>query len=350
MFRVSTTDRRRRRAQTSRLKMRASFRGKMREKVRSSLCQFVPIWMNNSIDSSVAIVPPVKTILPFALRWLGNMKQSCPLCNRSAKLEDIRVVFLDCCRLGSSYELAETQKEASNLQIALFEQKRLVGELRAENGRLTDRLRILERGLTARSHQLIPQSSRKTVFPSEHFFTKLSGSCKYLAYAEHMDLLAFSMKAPPGIFGGHGIAFCSLYDINSRRSCKIIHRQEIKDLCFHPSRQWLLTASMDSTARISDVNNLSLNSVTNLQLDTKVWSCCWSQRSETNFFLGLANGDINEYDVRQPSAPIHQLRSPTSRLPVASLKAFEIETLGTRVSGENNPKTYLTERDLYSDC
>ena len=211
--------------------------------------------------------------------------------------------------------------------------------LKCENDRLRERIRTLEKCAfsTPFVGAATAQTSSRHTLLTDYKFTKLNGQCKYMAYGKNLDLVAVSMKPSQGLFEGYAVELRSLYDLKSKRA-KILHRQEIKDLCFHPSRPWLLTASLDTCARISEIDSLNLSSVHNFRLDAKIWSCCWSQSKETNFFLGLANGDIKEYDVRQPSEPVHVLAGPTRR-PVASLKSFEINALGSRASGKHKVRT-----------
>ncbi|XP_003748652.1 E3 ubiquitin-protein ligase RFWD3 [Galendromus occidentalis] len=291
-------------------------------------------------------------------KWLQTVKQSCPLCNRRAKSTDIRVVFLDCFRLGSSYELAEAKREVLDLRTATAQQRSIMremelqlGSLKAENKTLSDRLRALEKGIQVRT----PYSAEaypKFTFPSESSFTRLSGHCKYMAVGgESLDLVAVSMKPSGGLFDGYGVEMCSLYDLKSSRRAKIIHRQEIKDLGFHPSPvyPWLLTASFDNTARITDVNHFNFSNVQTIQAESKVWSCCWSKSNQTNFFLGLASGAINEYDTRMPSEPVHVLRNQANRCPVVSLRAFEVSNLGSKITGILSPQARCSIRIYKED-
>ncbi|OQR75090.1 E3 ubiquitin-protein ligase RFWD3-like [Tropilaelaps mercedesae] len=304
-----------------------------------------------------------------ARRWLMSGKRSCPMCNRPASLKDMRVVFLDCHRLGVSYELAEAREEISKLlareRCSRSEVHALnckVDALDAQNKIFVERLRQLENGM---QHQLptclSPASGVLANFPLTRNFTKLSGHCKYMAYAERLALIAVSAKPAASFFDGFAVELCSLYDLKSRRS-KLVHIHEIKDLDFHNDYDWLLTASLDNTARVSFVDQLSLKNLHVVQQQCKIWSCCWSRSSPTNFYLGLSDGDVLEYDVRVLREPVMKLAGPSSSgLPIVSLKSFSVHNRGSDAYGlacsqlGNNVRIYFkndegrySARDFYA--
>lgn len=268
-------------------------------------------------------------------------KRCCPMCNRRAALKDLRVVFLDCHRLGVSYELAEATKELTTLrqreQTATNQVNALTTRVKIltdHNRLLQERIHYLERGAHHSGQLGRSNNVAGADFPRTQSFTKLNGICKYMAYSSKLHLIAVSAKPASSFFEGFSVELCSLYDLKSRRS-KLLHQQEIKDLEFHDTKPWLLSVSLDNFARLNSVDNLALTNIHCLHLPCKVWSCSWSRANDTNFFLGLADGNILEYDVRSPRDPVGSLKGPSvNALPIVSLKSISIHNGQSNVTGE----------------
>ncbi|XP_023224176.1 E3 ubiquitin-protein ligase RFWD3-like isoform X2 [Centruroides sculpturatus] len=269
-------------------------------------------------------------------KWLKGQGSKCPQCNAPAKRTDFRTIFakslkvLDTSERDSALKMLEKEKELrrrAELEVAqikvkyqmvlqecervkkeLMEQKQWIQAAKATN-------RIDKRDMLAsQSSSIISLVLEKTLDLCK------DGGCRVLTSCDILNMLIVSQPSVNNLFPGFGIKKISTMDFRVSEFVSI-HQKPIKDIAFHRSDTLVLTASMDRSIKLTNV--LSNSIVQSYTLPLEAWSCVWSKDDPNQFFVGLKNGSIFQFDTRMTNSHIFQLPAVGMKSPVIGLQYIQ---------------------------
>ncbi|BFI24865.1 E3 ubiquitin-protein ligase RFWD3 [Marchantia polymorpha subsp. ruderalis] len=313
-------------------------------------------------------------------RWIkqgGRRLSKCPHCNKRAKVEDLRNIYVPHIAVtdGQGYEMAQ---EVKRLKSENEELKRMNAELQMEMDRLLRSEQattpsVLQKVEVNRSDDLANarrrQSSLQTFYGrnerrrssvrsyEEHWLDgghpkgqtgghRSSSSLAsignrglgenfilqdeiHLLGAKVFDMDAYSqMGLVSNKASNHGSTFgltrISLITLSEVQYLSLPPGLgAIRDVRFSPSGKLALVSSLGK--RLSLYSLESNNIVINYALQSAPWSCAWDPSVPNQVYAGLQNGSLLIFDLRQTSSPIASVNGSSTR-PVHTLQSVQSQT------------------------
>lgn len=242
--------------------------------------------------------------------WLRRGRRSCPSCQRSARVSQIRPLWLGsgAKEIGlartTNQDMEDLVRQLKEAQMQL-EKERENNAWRALQGRqiqvLEQRIRLMSSATSAYSAAEI--GAREQPF-ADTVSVDATGSRVVDLHASGVALLS-ERDVESGGFNVSKTCFSHpslLFERNGTN--KAIHSGMIRNISSAPPhslhRRTALTASQDGSAKVVSVDDL--RPVITLELVTAASSCCWSEANDHVVFCGCERGQFFAYDIRQPSA------------------------------------------------
>ncbi|XP_052215341.1 E3 ubiquitin-protein ligase RFWD3-like isoform X2 [Dreissena polymorpha] len=272
-------------------------------------------------------------------KWLRGQGGKCPQCNDKAKRQDIRVLYAKSIKALDTSErdraLKELEKEREVRRKAEMEGAQLrlqfqtvtqeANKLRLELERLKNQIRQ-NIGTGSLSDSSMPEARPSSLNPVHGQFVpdktiKIwdAGQCRVMAYCPSMATLVVSQPSSSPLFPGFGVKKISTLDFKTSQYLTI-HSKTIRDVAFHPAVEdgILLSCGLDKKVKMTSL--LSNAVVQSYDTPMPGWSCTWNIQDRNYFYVGLQNGLVLEYDVRNTEAHVREMNAEGSRSPVVSLK------------------------------
>lgn len=283
-------------------------------------------------------------------KWLLSVKK-CPTCQGMVRKTDIRVLYVRSLkamdtsvkaslekkieeaneRLGEvntklalanftseqkDKEIEKWKQEVERLKRCLIQMEEQNVALRTHGNKLANISNIASHhSNSGNSNNSISSSraemSRKSFGASASTGFKLtknvpvcnSGGCRVMASCQDMETIAISLPNPETHRTGFGVKRCNTHNF-ALTDFIPIHGDTIFDMSFKPNDPLLLSASADKTMKLTSLIDKSV--VSTFILPFAARSCCWHPSNVFKCFVGLGNGSIFAYDIRQPSNPTHE--------------------------------------------
>lgn len=239
-------------------------------------------------------------------RWLSGQK-TCPTCKRPVRKSDIRFIYakkliaLDTSVLNSlQTQLDATMAEKNTLQFKLVQSKTREHNLGQELDDLNKQIMVLKRKTTEVIYpsQSVGASAQTSIklYKEHSFEISKDGGCRVMDFYKNSNLLVVSAQSPNQLFAGYGVRKVPLNDYKNSVFIPL-HSNTIRDVCFHPHTELLLSVSVDKCVRLTETpNNKSVQSI---QCTGPIWSCCWDVNNPTYFYIGEQSGEVVKYDIRK---------------------------------------------------
>lgn len=274
-------------------------------------------------------------------KWLKGQGGKCPQCNAKAKRQDIRVLYAKCLKVIDTTErdraLQELEKEKEARRRGEMEdaQMRMQHHMAVmENVKMREEITKLREQLQhVRSHSsTVPNVSQSSVSENPTSRTSVgqfvvdktikiwdAGNCRVMAYSPSLATLVVSQPSASTLFPGFGIKKISSLDFKTSQYLTI-HSKTIRDVSFHPvvDDGVLLSCALDKTVKMTSV--ISNAVVQTYETPSPSWSCVWNADDRNVFYVGMQNGRVLEFDIRNTVEHVQELNTEGSRSPVASLQ------------------------------
>eukprot|EP00069_Balaena_mysticetus_P021297 bmy_13597T0 len=127
-----------------------------------------------------------------------------------------------------------------------------------------------------------------------------------MTYCDALSCLVVSQPSPQASFlPGFGVKMLSTANMKSSQYIPM-HGKQIRGLAFSSqSKGLLLSASLDNTIKLTSLGTNTV--VQTYNAGHPVWSCCWCLDENNYMYVGLVNGSILVYDLRNTSSHIPEL-------------------------------------------
>lgn len=277
--------------------------------------------------------------LKCVTRWLASQqRKSCPTCKKRVVRSDIRYIYAKKLIAVDTTELDIMKKQMDNLneeknrvQIELTRSlcrehllNEQVKDLKKQINNLNDVIEARKLSSVQSLSQNVAHGSenKETVrlFKDKSLEICLFNGCRVLDANVRRDLIVASMKSPNVLFTGYGIRKITISNYKPTMFIPL-HVGVIRDVVFHPCKEYVLTASVDKSFKILDINS---NSTTHsVVTESPLWSSCWDVTDENILYVGSQQGSVFKYDMRQLSIPVNTLTFPSDMSPVVSLASLE---------------------------
>lgn len=303
-----------------------------------------PICLDNWTNSGEHRICALKCGHLFGLkcvnRWLASQqRKSCPTCKKRVIRSDIRYIYAKKLIAVDTTELDIMKKQIDNLN---EEKNRVQIELTRSLCRehlLNDQVKDLKKQINnlndiiearkistgkSQSQQNASYSSENKesvrLFKDKSLEICLHNGCRVLDANVRRDLIVSSMKSPNVLFTGYGIRKITISNYKPTMFIPL-HVGIIRDVVFHPCKEYVLTASFDKSFKILDINSNSTSH--SVVTESPLWSSCWDITDENVLYVGSQQGSVSKYDMRQLSVPVKTLTFPSDMSPVVSLASLE---------------------------
>ena len=245
-------------------------------------------------------------------------QKECPLCRMPFRASDIRNHF----GLPSSVLQGDGVSPFSNrtqeLLLANEELRSTVDSLSRQLLKANEQLRHLSstnlelklqqsvrtpadyRSQLLKANPPMPTSSSRPRFPSREEIPLQAG--RLIEVCPSLGLV-FVACASLGAFGYLKLQISAPTHLKHAQRFFELHRSEIRDMKVSPCSKHLLTVSLDHTAVVTLIN--SDQTQIKFPLPGKGWSCAWDLYCSNLAYVGLHDGSVVRFDLRQPSvAPL----------------------------------------------
>ncbi|UYV67152.1 RFWD3 [Cordylochernes scorpioides] len=311
-------------------------------------------------------------------KWLRGAGSKCPQCNTPARRSDIRQIFAKCLKVldtterdralwalerekelrrRSDLEAAQCRLQLHMVQNELRQLQAEVKELRSYSTRMEEQMKVHKlEGSTQPAN--FSQVSVGVKFDLVKYmeFPKTS-SLRVVSGSQLLGMLVVSQHSANPLFPGYGFKKVQMLDLRQLEFVPL-HSKAIKDMAFHPTSNLILTAALDKTSKLTDSlsnvavqmyvlvvsppwdisashcltlsppwdhpnitkNYLRLQGVLGCPLSADAWSCMWSRRCDSQFYVGLSNGVVLHFDSRHCTEPVAEIRVPGVMSPVVALQ------------------------------
>lgn len=268
-------------------------------------------------------------------KWLRGQGSKCPQCNATAKRSDLRTIFakslkvLDTSERDAALKMLESEKNLrrqAELKVAQLKVKyqMVLQECERVKKELMEHkqwIQVTKSNKLDRRDTQLSQNPLSVSFVLEKTLDLCKdGGCRILGSCDMLNMLLISQPSINNLFPGFGIKKISTMDFRVSEFVSI-HQKPIKDIAFHSTDTLVLTASLDRSVKLTNV--LSNSIVQSYSLPIEAWSCTWSKDDPNQFFTGLKNGCIYQFDTRMTNSHICQLPAVGQRSPVIGLQYIQ---------------------------
>ncbi|XP_056644008.1 E3 ubiquitin-protein ligase RFWD3-like isoform X1 [Diorhabda sublineata] len=265
-------------------------------------------------------------------RWLDTQQEkSCPTCKKKACKSEIRFIYTKKLIAVDNTELENVKQQ---LNVAIEEKNRLQMDLskyicreeilKQEIAQLKSHINELTKKRINNSR--IPNNEiNPTIKSSIRLYMEKSleicrqNGCRVFDYSNAFDSIVSSSKSPNNLFSGFGIRKVNM-SLYKPLAFVPLHNQQIRDLRFHSTNNWLLTASMDKCFKVTDTNANKVICTTKETMP--LWSCCWDSDNQYNFYTGTQSGNLIKHDIRNLNEPLCTLSIEGDASPVVSIASI----------------------------
>ncbi|KAJ3645941.1 hypothetical protein Zmor_023560 [Zophobas morio] len=259
--------------------------------------------------------------------WLSTQKKkTCPTCKKKVGRDDIRYIYAKKLTAVDTTELENIRKQ---LEAVTEERNKIQTELSArvyrerllnqEIAQLRAQLNVSRQGVVNVPSLINPAIEQVKLYMDKAMeICKYGGSRVFDARCE-LDLLMASMKSPTNLFSGFGLKKISISDYRTIAFVPV-HSLQIRDICFHKSNNWVLTASMDKTFKV--INNHDNMVIYQFPHQMPLWSCCWDLNNPLCLYVGTQSGSVIKYDIRQLTEPVSTFSIEGDMSPVVSVASI----------------------------
>ncbi|KAG7392920.1 hypothetical protein PHYPSEUDO_013408 [Phytophthora pseudosyringae] len=142
----------------------------------------------------------------------------------------------------------------------------------------------------------------------------IARSCRFLCVGEDLA------------HGPHGILMLNCWD--PTRGVRVpVHSSDVRDICIHPSEQYVLTVAFDGKLAVTSPHQQKVALQIELPSGRRQgWACSFSGTDPYAIYCGFQDGTVAKYDYRKPTAgeqAIVKTFSLPERQPVHSIKVFK---------------------------
>ncbi|KAF5292130.1 hypothetical protein FQA39_LY14085 [Lamprigera yunnana] len=266
-------------------------------------------------------------------RWISCQKENtCPSCKKRTSRSEIRFIYakklivLD----NSELEIVKTQldkvqEEKNKLQIELTKAICREHETLLKIDKLEKNIEYLNKALEVKqqfgtcSQTKDSNSTVIKLYMDKCLEICKESGCRVLDCFSKEDLIVVSMKSPNNVFPGFGVRKVNVTTYKPT-SYIPLHLKPIRDLKFHRENPWLLSVSLDKTAKVVDA--ISTNSICVYNSDVPLWSCCWDATNSNIIYIGQQQSSAIKLDIRKMSEPLFTLEMPGDMSPVISIASI----------------------------
>ncbi|KAJ8985155.1 hypothetical protein NQ317_012807 [Molorchus minor] len=262
-------------------------------------------------------------------RWLeSQQKKSCPTCKKRVNRSDLRYIYAKKLIAVDTTEL-DVMKQL--LDTAIEEKNKMLMDM----SRITCREQMLHQEIAQLRKQIEDLTKNRPDYrpsPSNLFTSNIvrlymdksldicrQSGCRVFDANCELDLIMVSMRSPNNLFAGFGIRKVNISQYKPLAFIPL-HSLQIRDISFHPSNNWVLTASMDKSFKVVDTISNSVMYTTSQQMP--LWSCCWDADNQYVLYIGTQSGAVVKYDVRTMAQPVCTLAVPGDMSPVVSIASI----------------------------
>ncbi|GBP92043.1 E3 ubiquitin-protein ligase RFWD3 [Eumeta japonica] len=249
-------------------------------------------------------------------KWLRARKtadRSCPTCKSKAAIKDIRYIYAKKLVACDTSEITTLQKQVEVLQA---EKNRL--ELELHQSKISyknclQQLYALEQASTRNSARAHVFNCNWRFALEKNMEISKEGGCRVLTYNCKRYELLVSQKSSNNLFPGFGVRKVGCIDHRLGQFIHL-HPKPIRDISYSQPNDFLLSVSLDGTAKILDRDAPSLT----IQAGFPLWSCTWDEMHTQEFVVGGVGGIALRYDIRNTSTPLRKL-TVLDKTPVVSV-------------------------------
>ncbi|KAF5295502.1 hypothetical protein FQR65_LT10490 [Abscondita terminalis] len=262
-------------------------------------------------------------------RWLTSQREkNCPTCKKKSSRSDFRFIYarkliaMD----NSELEYMKAQfnkvvKEKSDVQIELTKAICREHAMHLKVEQLQKTIKSLDKALQVEkggqvNGQVISEDTMTKLYIEKSLEICKEGGCRVFDCCTKSNLIVASMKSPNSLFPGYGVRQISI-SLYKPTAYIPLHLNPIRDIKFHSEKPWLLSVSLDKTAKITDINTTT--PVCFFKIDSPLWSCCWDSVDSNYLYLGQQRGSTIKFDIRNTSVPVNVLEIPGDMSPVVSV-------------------------------
>lgn len=275
------------------------------------------------------------------IRWLDSQqKKFCPTCKKRVNRSDLRYIYakkliaVDTTELDVMKQLLDTAVDEKNrmlvdiskymcreqlLQQEIVMLKRQVQELSSNTpGAAIQPSSSSSSSCTSAIFNDI-NTSMVRLFMDKSLEICRQGGCRVFDAHCAADQIMVSMKSPNNLWAGYGLRKVNITQYKPLAFIPL-HTLQIRDICFHPAQNWVLTVSMDKSFKVSNTDTNTLLYTTSQQMP--LWSCCWDADNHHVFYIGTQSGAVVKYDIRNINQPVCTLAVPGDMSPVVSIASI----------------------------
>uniref|UniRef100_A0A1Y1MGB8 RING-type E3 ubiquitin transferase n=1 Tax=Photinus pyralis TaxID=7054 RepID=A0A1Y1MGB8_PHOPY len=263
-------------------------------------------------------------------RWFSTQKtKSCPSCKAKSSSRHIWFIYsktlvpmnsdcIDEAKQDIVCANAKRDKVKIELQNGLLREEALKKEILE----LAGDVQFLNKEVQLRQHVSVPSASNTSC--RLHLDRSLTlceePSCRVLDYFYKKHIIVASVKSSNALFPGFGARQLDM------ATCRLttyipLHSAAIRDFKFNTDNPYLLSVSLDKTAKLVGVSPLAAP-VCIYTSNSPLWSCCWDSSNSNYVYIGGQEGSVMKIDIRQPGKPVSTMEVPGDRSPVVSVASI----------------------------
>ncbi|XP_052746090.1 E3 ubiquitin-protein ligase RFWD3 [Bicyclus anynana] len=259
-------------------------------------------------------------------RWL-RARRCCPTCKRGAALKDLRHIYARRLVAADTAQVAALQAQLDQLQA-----EKMKSDMELEKCRIAHRACMMQLEDLRKSllkNQVKEQPARRSWrFALErNLELNRDGGCRVLTYNCRTSELYVSQRSTNQLFPGYGVRKVNCYDFKLGQFL-FLHTKCIRDITYSRPRDLLLSVGFDNSARIVERGILSHT----IQCGMQLWSCSWDYLRTNEFYVGGVGGEIQQYDIRNPSTCLQKLKKGGDCSPTISLASTEHGLLSCQIN------------------
>lgn len=148
-------------------------------------------------------------------------------------------------------------------------------------------------------------------------------SSRVMVYGRRTQSLMIAQKSSGVLFAGHGVRFISAHNLQFTNSFLVMSAKPIRDLALDSEEELIVSASMDSTAKMFSVRNKTQVSAFTPS-EHQLWTAAFDRSRTKNLMLGSNRGSAYLYDVRNPNEFVEEFTMPGDFSPVTSITSVPV--------------------------